>query len=23
MLRHLKEFFNIQYRIKECEDDIF
>lgn len=23
MLRHLKQFFNIEYRIKECEDDVF
>lgn len=23
VLRHLKSFFNIQYRIKECEDDVF
>lgn len=23
MLKHLKSFFNIQFKIKECEDDIF
>ena len=23
MLRHLKAFFNIQFKIKECEDDVF
>ena len=23
MLRYLKQFFNIQYKIKECEDDVF
>jgi len=23
MLRHLKTFFNIQFKIKECEDDVF
>jgi RNA 3'-terminal phosphate cyclase-like protein len=23
VLRHLKQFFNVQYKIKECEDDIF
>jgi len=23
MLRYLKIFFNIQYKIKECEDDVF
>lgn len=22
-LRHLKLFFNVQYKIKECEDDVF
>jgi len=23
LLRHLKQFFNMQFRIKECEDDVF
>lgn len=23
MLRHLKTFFNLQFKIKECEDDVF
>ena len=23
MLRNLKTFFNVQYKIKECEDDVF
>ena len=23
MLRNLKKFFNIQFKIKECEDDVF
>lgn len=23
MLRHLKQFFNVQFKIKECEDDVF
>lgn len=23
MLQHLKMFFNIQFKIKECDDDVF
>jgi hypothetical protein len=23
MLRHLKTFFNISFKIKECEDDVY
>ena len=23
MLRHVKEFFNVQFKIKECEDDVY